>query len=86
MMLFLVQVQLAEVSFFKHLIADRKRLGIWGKNFIPQMENGYPPNLKDMQQVILKGKMNIPPKIKEAAEKVDITAYIWYNVIIQYRR
>lgn len=22
----------------------------------------------------------------EAAEKVDITAYIWYNVIIQYRR
>ncbi len=22
----------------------------------------------------------------EAAEKVDITAYIWYNVIIKYRR
>ncbi len=22
----------------------------------------------------------------EAAEKVDTTAYIWYNVIIQYRR
>ena len=23
---------------------------------------------------------------KEAAEKVDTTAYIWYNVIIKYRR
>ena len=68
----------------------RKKLRNFGRRIlspnIPQMENGYPPNLKDMQQVILKGKMNIPPKIKEAAEKVDITAYIWYNVIIQYRR
>ena len=24
--------------------------------------------------------------VKEAAEKVDTTAYIWYNVIIKYRR
>jgi hypothetical protein len=23
---------------------------------------------------------------REAAEKVDTTAYIWYNVIIKYRR
>ena len=27
-----------------------------------------------------------PPIDLEATEKVDITAYIWYNVIIQYRR
>ena len=27
---------------------------------IPQMENGYPPNLKNMQQEILKSKMNLP--------------------------
>lgn len=27
-----------------------------------------------------------PSADEEAAEKVDITAYIWYNVIIQYRR
>ena len=27
------------------------------------------------------------PGMREAAEKVDITAYIWYNVIIiKYRR
>lgn len=24
--------------------------------------------------------------VKEAAEKVDTTAYIWYNIIIKYRR
>ena len=27
-----------------------------------------------------------PEQFKEAAEKVDTTAYIWYNVIIKYRR
>ena len=27
-----------------------------------------------------------PPYLEEAAEKVDTTAYIWYNVIIKYRR
>ncbi len=29
---------------------------------------------------------NITLHIREAAEKVDTTAYIWYNVIIKYRR
>ena len=28
----------------------------------------------------------IPHYAEEAAEKVDTTAYIWYNVIIKYRR
>ena len=27
-----------------------------------------------------------PPQKAEAAEKVDTTAYIWYNIIIKYRR
>ena len=27
-----------------------------------------------------------PPSVREAAEKVDTTAYIWYNIIIKYRR
>lgn len=31
-------------------------------------------------------KSKTPAAFYEAAEKVDITAYIWYNVIIQYRR
>lgn len=26
------------------------------------------------------------PEAEEAAEKVDTTAYIWYNMIIKYRR
>lgn len=30
--------------------------------------------------------MYYPAAYWEAAEKVDLTAYIWYNVIIQYRR
>lgn len=29
---------------------------------------------------------NIPPERDETAEKVDTTAYIWYNIIIKYRR
>lgn len=28
----------------------------------------------------------IPHYTEEAAEKVDTTAYIWYNIIIKYRR
>jgi len=37
----------------------------------PQMENGYAPNLKNMQQEILKSKMNFPPKynLGDAVEK-----------------
>ena len=32
-------------------------------------------------------KIPVPPTPPaEAAEKVDTTAYIWYNVIIKYRR
>ncbi len=27
-----------------------------------------------------------PAESEEAAEKVDTTAYIWYNIIIKYRR
>ena len=33
-----------------------------------------------------RAKGGTPSYSFEAAEKVDITAYIWYNVIIQYRR
>jgi hypothetical protein len=29
---------------------------------IPQMENGYPPNLKNEKSEILESKMNFPPK------------------------
>ena len=29
---------------------------------IPQMENGYPPNLKNQKSEILESKMNFPPK------------------------
>ena len=38
---------------------------------IPQMENGYSPNLKNMQQEILKSKMDFPPKynLGDAVEK-----------------
>ena len=28
----------------------------------PQMENGYPPNLKNHKSEILESKMNFPPK------------------------
>ncbi|MCU0081536.1 hypothetical protein [Extibacter muris] len=31
-----------------------------GEDFIPQMENGYPPNLKNQKLQILESKMNIP--------------------------
>ena len=52
----------AMMKAFKSAVVQRSRKKkaqkFWGKNFIPQ----YPPNLKDMQQVILKGKMNFPPK------------------------
>ena len=48
-----------------------------GKNLtpkFPQMENGYPPNLKNQKSEILAGEMNFPPKIKfgDEAEKALI--------------
>ena len=36
---------------------------IWGKNLtpkFPQMENGYPPNLKNQKSEILESKINFP--------------------------
>ena len=38
-------------------------LKIWGKNLtprFPQIENGYPPNLKNQKSKILESKMNFP--------------------------
>ena len=32
------------------------------KKKFPQMENGYPPNLKNKKLEVLESKMNFPPK------------------------
>lgn len=59
----------AMMKAFKSAVVQRNRKKkaqkYWGKNFIPQypqMENGYPPNLKNKKSEILESKMNFPPK------------------------
>ena len=47
---------------------------------------GYCGTLFGSGGVCLYNFGNFPDSVFEAAEKVDLTAYIWYNVIIQYRR
>lgn len=56
----------AMMKAFKSAVVQRNRKKkaqkFWGKNFIPQMENGYPPNLENQKLEILESKMNFPQK------------------------
>ena len=50
------------------------------------MAGGGVPYVPGERGVLVGGAGEYQAVLLEAAEKVDTTAYIWYNAIIKYRR
>lgn len=60
---YIIDDYLAQVKGTDTLKERRKKLsGLYLACQIPQMENGYPPNLKNHKSEILESKMKYPPK------------------------